>query len=122
MTIVAFTPKESGLDEPQLLQPHTYSPAPPQQDGSNLKTCLDLLTSELSSALGDRANRDGRGPAALQVWVTIQAYERLQDNVATMSLSERERHTLGTMFNSWLAALYSVHESLSPKTAELETL
>src|SRR5262249_15726801 len=55
-------------------------------DNLSLQICLDLLTRELSSAISDRRQKPGNEISALQVWVMIEAFERLRDQVAEMRL------------------------------------
>lgn len=53
----------------------------------------------------------------LQVWLMIEAYERLRDQVATEAktnnLSPGEAQSLEAMFDMWLRALYRVHEGIT---------
>lgn len=126
-------------------------PTPPQSDNLSLQICLDLLTRELSSAMmlgGGRgtssSKRQPRGPlgpdvSALQVWVMIEAYERLRDVVlelagrdinhsmgGTSDVGERDREQqqaaalkpVEQMLDVWLRALYTVHDTLAEEAAE----
>ncbi|KAK0384708.1 hypothetical protein NLU13_7186 [Sarocladium strictum] len=82
-------------------------------DSLSLQICLDLLTKELSSIFADRSSRTGTS-SALQIWVMIEAYERLQDQVACMDeLSEVHKRTMQMVFRSWLGTLYAVHDMMS---------
>lgn len=91
-------------------------PPPPRPDVLSLQIAMDLLTRELSSVVGN----DKRGPRAaadvrsLQVWVMIEAYERLRDRVMEMNagMPAEEVRALMGMFNMWIRALYGVHERL----------
>ncbi|KAH7013311.1 hypothetical protein EDB80DRAFT_639236 [Ilyonectria destructans] len=88
---------------------------PTSQDNLSLQICLDLLTRELSSAMADRPVRSGPDNAALQIWVMIEAYERLRDQVARMALrnGNGEVGKVTQIFDTWLCALYSIHESMA---------
>jgi hypothetical protein len=84
-------------------------------DSLSLRICLDLLAKELSSAFVGRSSRTG-DPSSLQIWVMIEAYERLQNRVACMDeLSEAQKNNMQMVFRSWLGTLYSVHDMLSGK-------
>ena len=87
------------------------SPSPPAPDNLSLQICLDLLTRDLSSALASRPGRSSPETSALQVWVMIEAYERLRDQLA-----DRRVHGLEAMLDTWLRALYSVHDSLAGRS------
>ncbi|KAH8170856.1 hypothetical protein LIA77_09637 [Sarocladium implicatum] len=131
-----------GVDESAIyFKPVSFSQTPPPQsrptevhvplpssspsqmptngaDSLSLQICLDLLTKELSSAFADRSKRAGGGPggSALQVWVMIEAYERLQDQIACMdNVPEAHKLNMQMVFRSWLGTLYAVHDMLSSK-------
>ncbi|KAK0641125.1 hypothetical protein B0T16DRAFT_209162 [Cercophora newfieldiana] len=87
------------------------SPLPPAPDNLSLQICLDLLTRDLSSALANRPGRNSSETSALQVWVMIEAYERLRDQLA-----DRGSEGLETMLDMWLRALYTVHDSLTGRS------
>ena len=84
----------------------------------SLQICIDLLVRDLTSAIANNQNKSRRSSsessASLQVWVMIEAYERLREQVLD---SEPARHgdarPLEAMFDTWLRALYSVHDSLA---------
>lgn len=81
-----------------------------------LQTCLTLLTRELSLAAAATSRQSAQPgadtTAALQIWVMIEAYERLRDQV----LGSHERGVrdgpLRAMFDTWLTALRSVHDGM----------
>ncbi|KAK4453933.1 hypothetical protein QBC34DRAFT_173935 [Podospora aff. communis PSN243] len=87
------------------------SPSPPAADNLSLQICLDLLTRDLSSALANRPGRNSSETSALQVWVMIEAYERLRDQLA-----DRGAEGLESMLDMWLRALYAVHDSLTGRS------
>ncbi|KAK4128428.1 hypothetical protein N657DRAFT_564290 [Parathielavia appendiculata] len=79
----------------------------------SLQICLDLLTRELSSAMAARPSRaSSMGSSALQVWVMIEAYEGLRDQMAELSRGNRQAREMERMFDMWLRALYSIHDSM----------
>jgi hypothetical protein len=78
---VSFSP-EPLSPHPQFVERPFPSPSPPAPDNLSLQICLDLLTRDLSSALASRPSRSTPETSALQVWVMIEAYERLRDQLA----------------------------------------
>lgn len=128
-TLVSFE-EERVYFKPVSLspQPHPRSPThasldygggnPPASPGSlSLKICLDLLTRELSSAVADRRPRTGSEVSALQVWVMIEAFERLRDQVAGMRLGVGGAGVVEGVFETWVRALYGVYDSLTGEGA-----
>lgn len=79
----------------------------------SLQICLDLLARELSTAFSDRRQRPTNEISALQIWVMIEAFERLRDQVAEMRLGISQVSGVETMFETWLQALYTIHDSLA---------
>ena len=114
---VSYTPAPS----PPLLEAKTYGGAPPQHaahapahDSVSLQICVDLLTRELSTAFA----REGKDTSAQQVWVMIEAYERLRSQMAQDDeLGISERQNVACIFDSWLASLHTLHKSLVDRTA-----
>jgi hypothetical protein len=106
------TPRHSWTDEfrPPSSSGHSF------QDNISLQIALDLLTSELSSIVAGRPQRNGQDTAALQIWVMIEAYERLRDQLTKQQPSNAEAQKVATMFDCWLASLYTIHSSLTEST------
>lgn len=134
-TLVSFE-EETVYFKPVSFSPEPRSPAPtpahahgssldssagnPFASPSNLslQICLDLLTRELSSAVADdRRRRPGNDVPALQVWVMIEAFERLRDQVAEMRLGVGGTSGVEDMFETWIRALYAIHDSLTGEGA-----
>jgi hypothetical protein len=107
------TPRHSWTDE---FRPSSSSSGHSFQDNISLQIALDLLTSELSSVMTGRPQRNGQNTAALQIWVMIEAYERLRDQLTRQEPSNAEAQKVATMFDCWLASLYSIHSSLTEST------
>ncbi|KLU92143.1 hypothetical protein MAPG_11090 [Magnaporthiopsis poae ATCC 64411] len=90
----------------------SITPAAPKSLG--LQICLDLLTRELSCAIFNRPDRSGNGLSSLQVWVMIEAYERLRDHLRdSVSMPTEETQSVELMLDTWLQALYTIHDSLA---------
>lgn len=107
---VSFSPEPLS---PVQMPEHPILSPPPPQDNLSLQICLDLLSRELSSAICDRPFRSPSDVPALQIWVMIEAYERLRDQVTNMRLRPDELRPLEAMFDMWLRALYNVHDRLT---------
>ncbi|KAL2176151.1 uncharacterized protein P884DRAFT_300835 [Thermothelomyces heterothallicus CBS 202.75] len=102
--------------------PHPRSREKSPENNVSLQICLDLLTRELSSAMpaaghcpGGRSSAPDAGMSALQVWVMIEAYERLRDHMAELSSSNEQARSMERMFDMWLRALYSIHDAMAEK-------
>ncbi|KAK4166452.1 hypothetical protein QBC43DRAFT_206452 [Cladorrhinum sp. PSN259] len=104
---VSYSPEPS----PRLLHPLPPTPAAP--DSLSLQICLDLLTRDLASALASRPGRSTPETSALQVWVMIEAYEKLRDELVGKRLGCEETGSLEAMLNMWLRALYTIHDKLT---------
>ncbi|KAF4955792.1 hypothetical protein FSARC_11745 [Fusarium sarcochroum] len=81
------------------------------QDNVSLQIALDLLTRELAAAVALRSRHNRQDTAALQIWVMIEAYEKLRDQLTRSQNEEAEKVAL--IFDCWLASLYSIHSSLT---------
>lgn len=98
--------------------PSSPPPPLPRPDILSLQIAMDLLTRELSSAVSNESLRAPADVRSLQVWVMIEAYERLRDQVLGMEREDggdmpaEEARALRGMFNMWLWALYRVHDRL----------
>lgn len=126
-TLVDF--EEDAIYFKPAFSPEALSPIPEDEDGTyspiattpssrpdalSLQICIDLLTKELTSAL--RRNRSARGRTEvppLQVWLMIEAYEKLRDRTLDMQLPMEQERVLDDMLSTWLGALYRVHEALA---------
>ncbi|KAK0628939.1 hypothetical protein B0T17DRAFT_614788 [Bombardia bombarda] len=95
-------------------------PSPVPSDLS-LQICLDFLMRDLTSALkgGFQNQNQNRGAgardetSALQVWVMIEAYERLRDRLMeARQLRYEDKRSVVMMFDTWLRALYRIHDGL----------
>ncbi|KAI1411066.1 hypothetical protein F5Y13DRAFT_166331 [Hypoxylon sp. FL1857] len=124
-TLVAFE------EEPVSFKPVAISPEPPSprvirrkgelvppprraSPGSHsLQICLDLLGRELSSAVSGLSLRPSAETSSLQVWVMIEAYERLRDKIFDMRLDHAQERALNTMLDTWIKALYAVHDRMT---------
>ncbi|KAI1309241.1 hypothetical protein F5Y03DRAFT_393070 [Xylaria venustula] len=80
---------------------------------SDLQTCLDLLTKELSSVIGRSPGHPSTDTTALQIWIMIEAYENLRDQVLRTHERDAEYGPLKAMFDTWLKALHSIHNGMT---------
>lgn len=119
---VSFSPEASPVVQRdsfnELPQPSIAS----SRENLSLDISLSLLSRQLSSALVDEpraaASRDA---SALQIWVMIEAYEKLQDQLARMNLPQSELQSVTGAIRNWLTALYAVHRSLTDEDAVSES-
>ena len=79
----------------------------------SLQICIHLLTRELAAAMSERPYRQLPDTSALQIWVMIEAYERLKSRLLDMSMAGHEAQPLQMMFDVWLRSLYAIHNSLT---------
>ncbi|KAI0601984.1 hypothetical protein F4775DRAFT_537819 [Biscogniauxia sp. FL1348] len=111
-------PLRSGdLRQPEL--PPSPMKTPDTPESPSLQICLDLLTRELSSAAAGSLQRPSAETSALQIWVMIEAYERLRDQVREMKLEKDQRDAMGAMLDMWLRALYEVHDKMTGHDARM---
>lgn len=116
------SPRSTGSGSNGSHASHSHSgvgdlafPSPSQiPDNLSLKICLDMLTRELAAVTSERP----RGPdvPSLQVGVMIKAYERLRDQLLESRQGgpmSDEAGPLEMMFDTWLRALYTIHDSMS---------
>lgn len=109
---VYFKPISFSPEEPKS-PPRPLSGRTTTDDNLSLQICLDLLTRELSSAMPGQPCRSSTATSALQIWVMIEAYERLRDQMAELSNTNKQARAMEMMFDMWLRALYSVHDSMT---------
>ncbi|KAI1806272.1 hypothetical protein F4811DRAFT_156084 [Daldinia bambusicola] len=104
------SPRESRQHQrtPAISTPRRATPGSP-----SLQICVDLLGQELSSAARGSAFRPNAETSSLQVWVMIEAYERLRDKISDMRLDEDQERSLNTMLDTWIQALYAVHDKMT---------
>jgi len=114
---VYFKPISFSPEPPSPTHTHEFipilSPSTSQPDNLSLQICLDLLTRELASGMTERPQRNGSDVLALQIWVMIEAYERVRDQLLDARLRQDELQPLELMFDMWLRALYTIHDTLT---------
>ncbi|KAH8897009.1 hypothetical protein GQ53DRAFT_742854 [Thozetella sp. PMI_491] len=129
-TLVSF--EEDAI----YFKPISFSPEPPQSplrfqsplgspspapDNLSLQICMDLLRRDLASSITSRLSQASPEASALQVWVMIEAYERLRDQLTDTRLGYEEARQLEQMFGMWLRTLYSIHDSLNHQAGQAES-
>lgn len=130
-----------GFDEEAIyFKPLSFSPEPPSplrvlnkiqeaphirpetvagQGNLGLQICTELLTRELAMAMLDK-NGASSDTSALQILVMIEAYEKLRDQVLEMKAQRGELGGIESMFDTWLGALYSLHDTLSGESGSYD--
>ncbi|RYP10047.1 hypothetical protein DL764_000905 [Monosporascus ibericus] len=100
-----------GRDVPQspVVSPGVKNPS--------LEISLDLLTRELAAAASGTRLRPSADTSALQIWVMIEAYEKLRDRL----LETRTRYDQATlaMFGMWLQALHRIHDQMTGSDGQI---
>ncbi|KAJ4147638.1 hypothetical protein LMH87_002149 [Akanthomyces muscarius] len=118
--------------EPDTCPSLTHSSSPPAEmsdaeDGDEppalaslrFQIGLELLTKELSTAFADQSSRrpkDGTNSAGLQIWVMIEAYERLREQLDANKPTE-ENVQARDAIDSWIRALYAIHNNIASEGA-----
>ncbi|KAI9151932.1 hypothetical protein HJFPF1_09149 [Paramyrothecium foliicola] len=111
---VSFSPEPSPLPQNESAEPSIPPSASASRENLSLDISLSLLARQLSSALPtEHRTQASRDASALQVWVMIEAYERLQEQLWGMNLAENELRSATGALRNWLTALYAVHRSLT---------
>ncbi|KAI0155128.1 hypothetical protein GGR57DRAFT_88384 [Xylariaceae sp. FL1272] len=120
VTLVAFE-DEPTYPKPDLSSRSSYETASPGLDQSvetpsdspSLQICLDLLTRELSSAVSGSTLRPSAETSSLQLWVMIEAYEKLRDQVVNTQSNEADKSAMMATFDLWLKSLHAIHSKMS---------
>jgi hypothetical protein len=92
---------------------HVQSSASILPENPTVQIIYDLLTKELSSAASGNMIRPSAETSALQVWLMIEAYEKLKEKIESMELEVEQAHSIGSMFGTWLRTLHTIHENLT---------
>ncbi|KAK6855347.1 hypothetical protein PG995_008879 [Apiospora arundinis] len=79
----------------------------------SLQIAVDLLTRELSSAARGIPLKPSSETSALQVWVMIEAYEKLRDQVLERRMPREQERSMLAMFDGWLEALQKIHDEMT---------
>ncbi|KAH9907382.1 hypothetical protein F4778DRAFT_721736 [Xylariomycetidae sp. FL2044] len=114
---VSLTPNEPLSPVRERAKPEPEDGMPPllpsPEENPGLQICFDLLMRELSSAVSGSSTRPAAETSELQVWVMIEAYEKLRDEVLGSRLEGGQRSAVEGMFDMWLNALYVVHDRMT---------
>ncbi|ATY60122.1 hypothetical protein A9K55_005539 [Cordyceps militaris] len=89
---------------------------PPAPASLRFQIGLELLTRELSTAFADQSGhqrKTGSASAGLQIWVMIEAYERLREQLV---LTEDNRQAQEAI-ESWICALRALHGTVASEVA-----
>lgn len=129
-TLLGSEPDNSFGSCPSLT--HSSSPRAEMSDDENdeppalaslrFQIGLELLTKELSTAFADQSSRrasDAGSSAGLQIWVMIEAYERLRDQLDAKPTEENKQAR--DAIDSWIRALYAIHNNIASEGAADES-
>lgn len=73
----------------------------------------DLLTKELTTAFSSNATRPSGETSTLQIWLMMEAYEKLMEKVEGMGLAAEHKKSVQSMFGMWLQTLHTIHNNLT---------
>lgn len=79
----------------------------------SLQIAVDLLTRELSSAARGIPLKPSSETSALQIWVMIEAYEKLRDQVLEKRMPRDQERSMLAMFDTWLESLQKIHDEMT---------
>ncbi|KAK9440648.1 mating-type switching protein swi10 [Metarhizium brunneum] len=113
-------PAENGHCEDDHYEDDDYIKSP-DTETLRFQIGFEMLTRELSSGFADRSSRAGRGASGLQIWVMIEAYEKLRDEISSMEMQDPELQCARAMFDSWLAALRAIQKTIANEGAESDS-
>ncbi|KAI0201593.1 hypothetical protein F4808DRAFT_106198 [Astrocystis sublimbata] len=109
MSTSPTTPSYTSWETAPLhIERNTTAPA----RGPDLGVCVDLLATELSSAMRKSPAQPSADSSALQIWVMIEAYERLREQTLSKQEENGQESPLRGTFDTWLRALYAVHDEM----------
>ncbi|UNI18126.1 hypothetical protein JDV02_004416 [Purpureocillium takamizusanense] len=110
-----------GSNSPRNRDSDGYGSAPDATPAAlRFQVGLDLLTRELSSAMASNSHSNDDDDATaeasrsgnrqgLQVWLMIEAYERLRDQLAASGTQNEE---VRMAIDAWLEALHAIHRNM----------
>ncbi|KAJ3555850.1 hypothetical protein NPX13_g10270 [Xylaria arbuscula] len=85
---------------------------------SDLHSSLDLLTKELSSVLHRSPTQHDTDTSALQIWIMIEAYENLRNQILRRHEGDDQYAPLQMVFDTWLKALRSIHDDMTGRDGQ----
>jgi hypothetical protein len=87
-------------------------------DNPTVQIVFNLLTKELSAAASGNTMRPSTETSSLQIWMMIEAYEKLRENVEDMGLGAEQTQSVQTMFSTWLRTLHTIHVTMTGNDGE----
>ncbi|KAK8069393.1 hypothetical protein PG994_006009 [Apiospora phragmitis] len=106
----AVAPLRISLERQQF---QARSMHPSTTGNPSLHIAVDLLTRELSSAARGIPLKPSSETAALQVWVMIEAYEKLREQVFERRMPRDQERSMLAMFDTWLESLQKIHDEMT---------
>ncbi|KAK6073402.1 hypothetical protein SCUP234_08741 [Seiridium cupressi] len=82
-------------------------------DNPTVQIVFDLLTKELSAAASGNTMRPSTETSSLQIWIMIEAYEKLREKVENTGLDAEQAESVQTMLNMWLRTLHTIHDTMT---------
>ncbi|PFH62753.1 hypothetical protein XA68_12181 [Ophiocordyceps unilateralis] len=90
----------------------------PAQASVRLQNGMELLVRELASTLESPIGGASQDSSGLQIWVMIEAYERLRDQIIA---AEPQNDEAKKAIDTWLEALQTIHKKLAGEAAMSES-
>ncbi|KAK8141460.1 hypothetical protein G3M48_010485 [Beauveria asiatica] len=126
-TLLGSEPDTTSLGSCPSLTPSSSSPPasetsdegsePPALASLRFQIGIELLTKELSTAFAanhqsSSASRRQKDVGGLQIWVMIEAYERLREQLDARPAEEENKQARDAI-DAWIRALYAIHGNIA---------
>ncbi|KAM3502303.1 hypothetical protein MY11210_009106 [Beauveria gryllotalpidicola] len=107
------TPPSSPPPPPPPAETSDDDSEPPALAVLRFQIGIELLTKELSAAFADQSSRSRRQKDVdgLQIWVMIEAYERLREQLDAKPAEENKQAR--DAIDAWIRALYAIHGNMT---------
>ncbi|KAM3453624.1 hypothetical protein MY3296_003655 [Beauveria thailandica] len=134
-TLLGSEPDTTSLGSCPSLTPSSSSPPasetsdegsePPALASLRFQIGIELLTKELSTAFAanhqsSSASRRQKDVGGLQIWVMIEAYERLREQLDARPAEEENKQARDAI-DAWIRALYAIHGNIASDGAADES-
>ncbi|OAA40170.1 mating-type switching protein swi10 [Beauveria brongniartii RCEF 3172] len=133
-TLLGSEPDTTSLGSCPSLTPSSSSPPasetsdegsePPALASLRFQIGIELLTKELSTAFAanhqSSSSRRQKDVGGLQIWVMIEAYERLREQLDAKPAEEENKQARDAI-DAWIRALYAIHGNIASDGAADES-